>query len=255
MTLDKTPRLQSEQHTPSVSRLSGVVQPAGAIWQLRDDITGDPITSWNDETASGWDCTNGTPAQRPPVGTMEGFDAPDFEGAVAADFLSTTSPDLAGLLFNLAAWNVWVIWNADAFVSGAPATYYQSPGLVVDTDGWVGLVQTDAGVLIGGFNDGVADHQVSSGAGLDDGNTHVGRFSWDGTTLRVRADNAAEGSVVTGAPPRVLSGTDFLRTGAQYPGTPGMDGRLHVWGYPSMTAGEVTQMYEYLAAEYGVTTP
>jgi len=224
---------------------------SSAYLVLATDIaaTGSDITAWNDESPAA-DTYSPVGAVPPPqLSSINGQAAP----LLGADdsFLGTVATQA---VFRSTGFEAFFVVQGTA--SDGTNNYFDCGALLTGSDGWSAVGLTSTGV-VAGYNGGtLGDVQVVDAVNILDGSRHVVRAWYDAatSTLGIQVDARAAVTLVTGEPPRAID-APALRVGRSWDLLRQYQGRLADWVYPYLSAGQRTQMYDFLEATYGVTGP
>lgn len=232
----------------------GVWTPAAlgsklTLWlDQRDQIvTGAGVSDWGDQSPAGTsDYTQGTDANRPPLSSINGLSAPDFDGS--ADSMSGPN---SNALFGASAFHFFCVIDttgetlaADNATSYAEASIFGNAGGGALTLSW-STSGPRATVYAG------AAYATAREAGLAVGK-RLFEVGWASNVLSMRVDNLTPITVAT-AGTRGFDAT--TRLGIAYSSSarvPGRYGTVIVTN-AACSATEVAAVRSYLAARYGVT--
>lgn len=188
-------------------------------------------SAWLDQSGNGFDASQGTDANRPAHGTINGLACPDFVGASTAFF--TLGAVTQASLLTASAYEIWVVCNLDAFATrGLFGCSTEAKGV---------LLRTGVGTRFDALSWGTAlDVAVLSTPVA--GTTYMVGLRLSGGVLTL---DALGTTATDGASTAVLDLTDTVR---MIP-----DGRVgHVLACDAvLSTTERTQLKAYLAARYG----
>lgn len=178
----------------------------------------------------------------PGTGTLDGYGTADFSGTLQ----TLVSTQAATTHITASAGTIIVLAKADTAVAAA-SDFYDDPGLVAETGGFIGLVFTASGVRAGVFN---ASSKQTTHIAQATGAWFMASARWDGTNIRCRV-NSTDATPVAAVGGASSVGTNIY-AGRNYSGTRLFDGQIAdiITDTSSMSDADLASVYSYFKARY-----
>lgn len=232
------------------------------LWINENDITGDPVTQWDDQAGvigSGAYFAQSNAANQPAQGTINGLAAVDFTSPsylIGQKLAGPTNLILSDAI-SASSYHVLMVASVQSVPVGATSTIgYQLPSILHDTSGYFypinfRYIDPTTVEVRGGHWTG-SDVTVSAG-NLPALNQAVLLEAWyDGTTFRIQIDGNSPGS---SAAANVSLLNNRIDIGRNYTGGHYFDGLLGemIVCNAALSAGDRASARSYLADKYGIT--